>query len=59
MGRGDAPYNDDGITTAQFLFNHVIACFGVPQDIVTNHGSHFRQYMMEKETSQLGLRHDI
>jgi len=51
-------YNVDGITAAQFLFNHVIVCFGVPQAIVTNHGSHFRQYMMEEMTTQLGLRHD-
>lgn len=35
-------YNVDGITATQFLFNNVIACFGVPQAIVTNHVSHFR-----------------
>lgn len=31
----------DGKTTAQFIFNHVIARFGVPQAIVTDHGTHF------------------
>ena len=27
----------DGKTIAQFIFNHVISRFGVPQAIVTNH----------------------
>ena len=34
-------YAEDGKTTTLFLFNHVIARFGVPQDIVSDHGSHF------------------
>jgi hypothetical protein len=28
-------------TTALFIFNHIITRFGIPQAIVTNHGSHF------------------
>ena len=48
----------DSKTTAQFIFNHIIARFGVPQAIVTNHGSHFRHYMVAELTSKLGLRHD-
>ena len=31
----------DGKTTTQFIFNHVIARFGVPQAIITDHGTHF------------------
>lgn len=31
----------NGKITAQFLFNHVIARFGVPQAIITDHASHF------------------
>ena len=31
----------DGKTTTQFIFNHIIAHFGVPQAIVTDHGTHF------------------
>ena len=31
----------DGKTAATFIFNHVIARFGVPQAIITDHGSHF------------------
>jgi len=44
-------YNANGITIAQFLFNHVMASFGVPQAIVTDHGSHFHQYVMEELTA--------
>eukprot|EP00253_Pinus_taeda_P017459 PITA_17459 len=50
--------SEDGHTTAQFLFNHVISWFGVPQAIVTDHGKHFRNHMMAELTTQLGLRHD-
>jgi hypothetical protein len=45
-------------TAKLFLFNHVIARFGVPQAIVTDHGSHFRNFMMSKLTEKLGLLHD-
>ena len=31
----------DGKIAAQFLFNHVITRFEVPQAIVTDHGTHF------------------
>jgi hypothetical protein len=45
-------------TATLFLFNHVITHFGVPQAIVTDHGSHFRNYIMSELTEKLGLRHD-
>ena len=48
----------DGKTTTTFMFNHVISRFGAPQEIITNHGSHFRNIMMTELTDQLGLRHD-
>ena len=38
-------YAEDGKTITLFLFNHVIARFGVPQPIVTDHGSHFQNQM--------------
>eukprot|EP00253_Pinus_taeda_P022688 PITA_22688 len=50
--------SEDGHTAVQFLFNHVISRFGVPQAIVTDHGKHFRNHMMVELTTQLGLRHD-
>eukprot|EP00253_Pinus_taeda_P020275 PITA_20275 len=51
--------NEDGHTATQFLFNHVISRFDVPQAIVTDHGKHFRNHMMTELTTQLGLKHDI
>ena len=51
-------YSIDSKTMAQFLFNHVISRFGIPQAIVTDHGSHFRDYMMVELKSVLGLCHD-
>eukprot|EP00253_Pinus_taeda_P002213 PITA_02213 len=45
-------------TTVIFVFNHIIARFGVPQMIITDHGSHFQNIMMTELTDQLGLHHD-
>jgi hypothetical protein len=45
-------------TAALFIFNHIIARFGVPQDIVIDHGSHFRNFMMSELTENLGLHHE-
>ena len=51
-------FSADGKTTATFIFYHIIARFGVPQAIITDHGSHFRNIMMNELTDQLGLHHD-
>jgi transposase InsO family protein len=51
-------FDNTGKTATLFLFNHVITRFGVPQAIVTDHGSHFRNNMMYELTEKLGLRHD-
>ena len=48
-------YAEDGKNTALFLFNHVIARFRVPQSIVTDHGSHFCNQMMEELSAKLGF----
>ena len=45
-------------TAALFLFNHVIARFGVPQAIVTDHGSHFCNQMMVELSAKLSFRHE-
>ena len=34
-------YAEDGKTTTLFLFNHLIARFGIPQSIVIDHRSDF------------------
>jgi transposase InsO family protein len=46
----------DWKTTTFFVFNQIIARFGIPSEIVTNHGSHFQKKMMEELTSKLGFR---
>jgi hypothetical protein len=49
-------FDNTGRTTT--LFNHIIARFGVPQAIITDHGSHFRNFMMSELTEKLGLCHE-
>jgi hypothetical protein len=51
-------FDNTGRTEALFIFNHIIAWFDVPQAIVTDHSSHFRNFMMSKLTKKLGLRHE-
>eukprot|EP00253_Pinus_taeda_P024724 PITA_24724 len=50
--------NNNDEMTALFFFNHVLSRFGVPQAIVTDHGSHFRNHMMLELATKLGLSHD-
>ena len=51
-------YAEDGNTAALFLFNHIITRFGVLQSIITDHGSHFHNQMMEELSAKLGFRHE-
>ena len=51
-------YEEDGKTVALFLFNHVIARFGVQQSIVTDHKSHFYSQIMEELSAKLGFLHE-
>jgi len=48
--------NDE--TSTIFIFNNIITRFGVPRQIVTDHGSHFKNTMMKELASKLGFRHD-
>jgi len=50
--------NNNGEMTTLLFFNHVVAKFGVPQAIVTDHGSHFCNHMMVELATKLGLSHD-
>jgi hypothetical protein len=43
-------FSNDKEMTALFVFNHIIARFGILKDIVTDHGSHFQNKMMSKLT---------
>ena len=51
-------YAKDDKITALFLFNHIIARFGIPRAIVTDHGSHFRKKMMVELSAKLRFCHD-
>ena len=51
-------YAEDRKTTALFLFNHIIARFGIPRAIMTDHGSHFQKNMMVELSAKLGFCHD-
>jgi hypothetical protein len=47
----------NGKTTYFFLFNHIIPRFSIPSEIVTDHGSHFQNEMMEELAAKMGFRH--
>ena len=51
-------FKDDGETTTLFLFNQIIARFGIPREIATDHGSRFQNKIMSELTSNLGLRQE-
>lgn len=50
--------NNDGRTAALFILNHVIARFGVPKTLVTDHCSNFQNHMMAELALMLGFKHE-
>ena len=46
----------DGETAAHFVFNQIITRFRIPKELVTDHGSHFQNRMMEELASKLGYK---
>ena len=48
----------DGKTAAHFVFNQIISRFGIPRELVTDHGVHFQNHMMEELASKLGYKQD-
>ena len=51
-------YAEYSNTATLFLFNHIIARFGVLQSIVTDHGSHFCNQMMDEMSAKLWFHHE-
>ena len=51
-------FKNDNETMALFFFNQVISRFGIPKEIVTNHGSHFQNQLMSELALKLDFRHD-
>jgi hypothetical protein len=48
----------NGETATHFVFNQIIARFGILKEIVTDHGSHFQNMMMTELASKLGFKQD-
>ena len=51
-------YKADRKTASFFIFNQIITWFGIPKEIVTDHGSHFQNSMMTELTTMLGFRQE-
>ena len=46
----------DGETDAHFVFNQIITRFDILKELVTDHGRHFQNKMMEELDSKLGYK---
>ena len=46
----------DNKTIVHFVFNQIITRFGIPREIVTDHGKHFQNKMMEELAFKLGYK---
>ena len=44
-------------TAARFFFNHVISRFGVPKQLVSDHGAHFQDVVWAKLSIMLKFKH--
>ncbi len=51
-------YKNDSGTAALFLFNQIISWFGIPREIVTEHGRHFQNQLMSELALKLGFQHE-
>ena len=47
-----------GETAVHFVFNQIITQFRIPKDLVTDHGSHFHNCMMEELAWKLGYKQE-
>ena len=48
----------DGETAAHLNFNQIITRFGIPKELVTDHGRHFYNKIMEELDSKLGYKQE-
>jgi len=51
-------FTNDGKNTTLFIFNHIITRFIIPQAIVVDHDSHFRNLIMAQLSTKLGFFHE-
>ena len=47
-----------GETAPHFIFNEIITWFGIPKELVTDHGRHLQNKMMEELDSKLGYKQE-
>jgi hypothetical protein len=52
-------FNNTTDTAVHFFFNHVISRFGVPLQLVFDHGKHFENDIFVELSSQLGFSHEF
>ena len=52
-------FNNTTDTAAHFFFNHVISCFGVPLQLISDHGKHFENEIFVELSSRLGFSHEF
>lgn len=50
-------FNNTAATAARFLFNHVMTRFGVPKQMVSDHGSHFEDAVWRELATHLLFEH--
>jgi hypothetical protein len=50
-------FNNTANTTTCFVFNHIISLFGVPLQLVSDHGKHFENEIFLELSSRLGFSH--
>ena len=48
----------DGETATHFVFNQIITRFGIPRELVTDHGRHFQNKMMGDLSLKLGYKQE-
>ena len=51
-------FSNDGNIVSLFMFNHIIAHFGVLKQIVIDHGSHFHNTVMMELSTSLGFKQE-
>jgi transposase InsO family protein len=52
-------FNNTIDTTVHFFFNHVISFFGVPLQLVSDHGKFFENEIFVELSSRLGFSHEF
>ena len=52
-------YDNTSKIAARFLFNHVIARFGIPKELVSDHVKNFENKVFEELSLHLGFTHEF